>query len=75
MVLEISRTLIRKATPEIILGILNDENSKVNTARKTMLDWVGKSEFGGKEMIEQRRDELLAVLDICEPLLMQFAED
>lgn len=75
MTLAITRTIVKTATPEILLAILNDDGSKINQARKKMLAWAGKSEFGGKEMIEQRRDELIAVIDICEPLLAQFADD
>lgn len=76
MVLEISRTILRKATPEQILSVLNDPNSKIANARKIMIDWAGKSESAPhEEMIEQRRAELLAVLDICEPLLSQFTDD
>lgn len=75
MVLEITRTIIRKASSKQLLELLQDKTSKINLARLKLNEHIGKSEFGGKEPIEMRRDELLAVLDICEPLLTQFADD
>lgn len=75
MALEIARTIVRKATPEQILAILNDPNSKLNNGRLKLNEWAGKSEQQNLPPIEMRRAELLATLDIAEPLLAQFSDD
>lgn len=73
MTLGILRSVVENLTPEQVVAVLKDVESPLNKARLAMNEWAGKSEYGGKEPVEMRRDELLAVIKIVEPIMVYCA--